>query len=166
LFENGQGISTLKAIKVMFIFNHPFLNSFLVNSIQPSKLTRLGLFYFRMMIMLLSISIIGPQSSILFGDRRVLNSISLSLDVYLFLIPYITFVPLEAIVKHMLALDHTKKDPSRKKLIKCLKITRGFAIFLAFAIICCCIYGVIAIGEGSTTEENIELLTMLGEAIA
>ena len=89
---------------------HPMLNVLFVNVIKPSKPIRVGLFYCRLLMMLALVSILGSNTGLDFGGRRLLqNEVSLSLDVYILLLPYFTFVPLEFALRGLLKNREEKR---------------------------------------------------------
>jgi len=107
--------SALLVFGSLFAINHSLLNIFLLNAAPVSKTSRLLVFYGRLLMMMAIISILGSSSGINFSQlsNRRLDDIGLSLDVYILLIPYFTFVPFELI---MLRLLKTNNEPNLSKL--------------------------------------------------
>jgi len=117
---------------------HPLLNVFLINSIPPSKIYRSCIFYTRLLIMLAIVCLLGSKSAFSFGLRS-LQDLSISLNVYILLIPYVTFVPIELLLRVMLTKRNINQRSSKCKRfwIKCIKY---FGIFLMVSLTLICIY--------------------------
>jgi len=101
------------------------------------------------------VSLFGDDSGVSLGEDRLLEDISLSLDIYLFLIPYVTFVPIAAILNILLSMKVKQSTSSKPKLAKCVKIIRYIGIFL---LILCCLgsaYIIISVSSNSTHNENL-----------
>jgi len=127
----------------------------------------MGLFYCRMMMMLALISILGPRSTFNFSSGlRVLQNLDLSLDIFIILMPFFTFIPIEALLRVMLSKNHKEVSPAKKRLICLLKTIKWIALSLMAIFTVVSIYAMIAIGEGSSTEENNELLILFGRTLA
>eukprot|EP00330_Aristerostoma_sp_ATCC50986_P008344 CAMPEP_0114583882 /NCGR_PEP_ID=MMETSP0125-20121206/7558_1 /TAXON_ID=485358 ORGANISM="Aristerostoma sp., Strain ATCC 50986" /NCGR_SAMPLE_ID=MMETSP0125 /ASSEMBLY_ACC=CAM_ASM_000245 /LENGTH=56 /DNA_ID=CAMNT_0001777669 /DNA_START=5052 /DNA_END=5222 /DNA_ORIENTATION=+ len=56
-------------------------------------------------MMMAVVSIIGSESGFSF-DSRLLQDVSLSVNVYILIIPYFTFVPTEPLFRALLGMDH------------------------------------------------------------
>jgi len=140
---------------------HPMLNVMFVNVIKPSKLIRVGLFYCRLLMMLALVSILGSNTGLDFGGRRLLqNEVSLSLDVYILLLPYFTFVPLEFALRGLLKNREEKR--SKKYVTKLLNI---LGVVVAAFFIIGCLFIIIAISEASSGEENAQTLGLFGKQL-
>mmetsp|Transcript_24360 Transcript_24360/g.21519 ORF Transcript_24360/g.21519 Transcript_24360/m.21519 type:complete len:84 (+) Transcript_24360:4560-4811(+) len=82
----------------------------MLNTFPVSKLSRFMVFYARLLAMMAIISILGRNAAINVGDEenRLLGEISLSINVYILLIPYITFVPYEVLIIKLLKTNEEK----------------------------------------------------------
>jgi len=98
--------------------------------------------------MMAIISLLGRNQSVTVGDKeesRLLEDLKVSLDIYILLIPYITFVPYEIILLRLLRKNNTEDlTPKQKKLSKFAKWT---AIVLMTILSMLCIYALLAIAE-------------------
>jgi len=113
--ERAQHREDLKGHHIffsVFLLNHSLLNCFMIKSMKPGKLARLAVFYTRLMVMMLVVSALGSSSGLSFGRRRQLQDVSLSLDLYILLVPYFTFVPVELILTKLLIVGQKSKDPA------------------------------------------------------
>mmetsp|Transcript_28998 Transcript_28998/g.26343 ORF Transcript_28998/g.26343 Transcript_28998/m.26343 type:complete len:171 (-) Transcript_28998:118-630(-) len=139
---------------------HPLLNVFFVNIIKPSKPIRVGLFYCRLLMILALVSILGSNTGLNIG-RALQGSVSLSVDVYILLLPYFTFVPLEFALRALLSERETKTT-KQKLIAKILKIA---GIILAAFFIIGCFFIIIAISESSSGDENRQTLGLFGKQL-
>jgi len=64
-----EKLSMFEVFKVMFIINHPYLNTFMLNASPISKKFRTFIFYVRILMMMTIISILGSNSGFSFGER-------------------------------------------------------------------------------------------------
>lgn len=62
-----------------------------------------------MLLLLSVVSILGSQSGFSVGGARLLKEVSISLDIYILLVPYFTFVPMELLLRSLLQ----PKDPKK-----------------------------------------------------
>lgn len=82
----------------------------MIKNMTPSKEMRVGILYSRLMMMLAVVSTLGSKSGVNFGMRRNLDEVSLNLDVYILLIPFFTFVPMEILLRSLLSADYKKPE--------------------------------------------------------
>jgi len=156
LFTKNLGkpkLNKLESFVTMFVMVHPLLNVFFINAIPPSKKIRTGLFYIRTLMLLTISSILGSVSGL--SVTRILQEVSLSVDVYILLLPYFTFVPLEVLLRGFLSKE---KYRNRKE-----KIIFYVGLALALLAIILCLFFIIAISEASTHDENIQILEIFGK---
>jgi len=116
--------------------------------------------------MMMIVSALGSKSGLSFGLRQ-LQDISLSLDIYILLIPYFTFVPAELLLLKLLIVGEKANNPSitssKWKVFKAIKI---FAYILIVLIIGFCLFAIISIGESLSTDENLETAGLFGRSLA
>jgi hypothetical protein len=162
----GKNPSKLKQIGAAFVTFHPMLNAYFIKDMTPSKRVRLGISFCRNLMMLAVVSIMGSNSGLTTSDSsRLLSEITLSLDVYILLIPYITFVPAEAVMRGLFS-PSPKKDgkpeakKSKRKTAHCI----GAAIMVS--LIAVSMFVIISIGEASNGQENLKLMGLFARTLA
>jgi len=154
--EKKGTVTAFDAFKTGFVLFHPLLNFYLINSMPPSKIYRCAIFYSRFLLMMAIVCLLGSGNTKSVGFRD-LQSLSVDVDVYILLVPYVTFVPLELVLRVMLTKRSIEPGSSKFKKF-CLNFIRYFGIFLMVVSSLLCLYIILQISENADSEENSSLL--------
>jgi len=147
---------------------HPLLNALLFNSIPVSKESRSALFFARTIMIHTMVSLLGSNQGLAFNLRRMQN-VELSVNVYILMLPYFTFVPLELVIRSMFADSFKKKNlkPTMSKAKRnCYLSIRYIGISIYIIIVIFCIYAILNISENNSSNENKTVLGYFGRALA
>jgi len=148
-------LSKFQVFKALFYFHHPYLNALMIKDLEPDKTSRLWIFFCRISLMLAVVSVFGRNSPVALGTGRLLADLNISLDIYLLIVPFVTFIPIAALLTILLSLKPSPSMISKPKLAKCIKAVRYIGIFLLVCISAGSIYVIISVSSNSSDDENI-----------
>jgi len=114
-----------KALLIILLVTHPLLGVYYYIDPKIVKFHRVFLYYTRLVLVLAYTS--------LFGDIATDDGF----NFYVFIFPYITYIPIEAILE-LLVRNDPEKVQEKTKTATCLKIKSYIGMFLSFCTIIGC----------------------------
>jgi len=155
-FLKSQNRSKLKGVLALFLLTHPALNGPFIGSIQPTKMIRISLYYARFLMTTALVAILGSNQGFSGVSTRVLSTeLTLQVNIIVLILPFVTVIPLEVLLKKM--LTQPKKSFNRSKMYIVKKGLYWVGIGLIITVSIGCFLVICRIGQNASHGENMAL---------